>query len=216
MVEYLQGGIIRGTKEQRGKTLAPNIGGWKLLGRTRLTSSGDNVTVSNLPNKRYYMVLANTLTSVSDPVFQVGSSTIDTGNNYADRSSTDGGADSTSTTRANIPIGNTTTNQFETIYISNLQNKEKLFICSNVAQNTAGAGNAPSRREEVGKWANTTDSIGIIRTFKSSGTFDIGSELVVLGWDENDTHSSNFWEPLADVTLGSDGDNHVISFVWKV
>jgi len=40
----------------------------------------------------------------------------------------------------------------------------------------------------------------------SAGSYNTGSEVVVLGWDPADTHTTNFWEELASVELGSAGD----------
>jgi len=66
---------------------------------------------------------------------------------------------------------------------------------------TAGAGNAPSRIEIVSKWANTSNAINRIQT---EGTMtDSNSEMVVLGWDPADTHTSNFWEELASANATS-------------
>jgi hypothetical protein len=57
----------------------------------------------------------------------------------------------------------------------------------------------------VGKWANTSNPIDDSLNFKRSikWRFCTGSEVVVLGWDPADTHTSNFWEELASVELGS-------------
>ena len=40
-----------------------------------------------------------------------------------------------------------------------------------------------------------------------SGDLDTGSELVVLGWDPADTHTSNFWEQIGDVTAAGGVDS---------
>jgi hypothetical protein len=73
-----------------------------------------------------------------------------------------------------------------------------------VQQQTAGAGNAPKRLEMVAKWANTSNPIDTIQSYNAeTGSFDTNSEIVVLGWDPADTHTTNFWEELASVELGS-------------
>jgi hypothetical protein len=56
----------------------------------------------------------------------------------------------------------------------------------------------------VSKWANTTNAVNeVIARNAGGGDFTTGSEVVVLGWDESDTHTTNFWEELASVELGS-------------
>ena len=62
MVEWLAGNRIRGTNAERTSTTGFNsipavAGGWVELGRTTLGSAGDDITVSSLADKRYYMIL---------------------------------------------------------------------------------------------------------------------------------------------------------------
>jgi len=184
------------------------VGGWVELGRTTLGSAGDNITVSSLPDKRYYMVLAHTLASTSSQSqVQMGNTTIDTGSNYSGRWSNSGGADGTQVSQSDISISDTnSTTAFEMGYISNLSGKEKLGQFWNILQNTAGSSTSPSRTESVGKWANTSNPLDIVNWFnRNANSYNTNSELVVLGWDPADTHTSNFWEELASVELGSAG-----------
>jgi len=185
---------------------AGGIGGWVELGRTTLGSAGDNITVSSLPDKRYYMVLAHTLASTSSQSqVQMGNTTIDTGSNYSGRFSNSGGADGTQVSQSDISISDSnSTTAFEMGYISNLSGKEKLGQFWNILQNTAGSSTSPSRTESVGKWTNTSNPLDIINWFnRDANSYNTNSELVVLGWDPADTHTSNFWEELASVELGS-------------
>jgi len=185
------------------------VGGWVELGRTTLGSAGDNITVSSLPDKRYYMVLAHTLASTSSQSqVQMGNTTIDTGSNYSGRWSNSGGADGTQVSQSDISISDTnSTTAFEMGYISNLSGKEKLGQFWNILQNTAGSSTSPSRTESVGKWANTSNPLDIVNWFnRNANSYNTNSELVVLGWDPADTHTSNFWEELASVELGGAAD----------
>ena len=188
------------------------VGGWVELARTTLGSAGDDITVSSLPDKRYYMILSNSIpTGNVDFAWRTGNGSVDTGNNYASRSSSDGGAEVTvaSTNRIRAGLGGTiSTPQFHMGFWSNLSSKEKLFIGHSMGQNAAGAGTAPTRRENVGKWTSTSNPLDTLTaTNAGSGSHNTGSEMVVLGWDPADTHTSNFWEELASVELGSAGDN---------
>lgn len=181
------------------------IGGWVELGRTTLGSAGDTIDVSGLANKRYYMLLTSAIASGN---MQLANCQLngDSSSNYAWRISTNGGADSTATSTVGLITGTaqTTTPQLAVSYLANLASLEKLCMSHGVGQNTAGSSNAPVRRESVGKWAVTSSSINRInQTNDGTGSYDTGSELIVLGWDPSDVHTTNFWEELASVTLGS-------------
>ncbi len=187
------------------------VGGWVELGRTTLGSASNTITVSSLADKRYLMVL-NSMTGNSVSYGSVVNRfNSDTGSNYAERRSNDGAADGTGVSQGYVNEtygGMGTTPCFGVGYISNLSSKEKLFISHYNAQKTAGAANAPERWETVGKWANTSNSIDeIIKTSTSTPTYNTGSEVVVLGWDPADTHTTNFWEELASVELGAAADS---------
>jgi hypothetical protein len=179
------------------------IGGWTELGRTTLGTSGSTIDVTSIPDKRYYMVLRNILTAGADVREQFNS---DTGSNYTRRYSANGGTDVTSVNDTLIGLNYSAGDKLIVDYISNLSSKEKLVLSFSSEEGTAGSGNAPNRMEVVGKWANTSDPISEISTVLSGSSYDIGSEVVVLGWDDLDTHTSNFWEELASVELGSASD----------
>ena len=176
------------------------VGGWVELGRTTLGSAGDNINVASLADKRYYMVLTSELGSGAIyPQLRVNN---DSGSNYASRRSANGGADSPLTSRTYIYEGGAaaTTTNFGVTYISNLSAKEKLSTRHVAFQGTAGAANPPAREENVGKWTNTSTVINRLEEINgAAGDYDTGSEVVVLGWDESDTHTTNFWEELASV-----------------
>jgi len=185
------------------------IGGWVELGRTTLGSAGDSITVGSLANKRYYMVLSN--------LFATGGNingryvlNADTGANYATRISTDGGADATVTSGNNdLFVSPAAANPiFSVGYFSNYSTKEKLAITHSCLRSTAGAGTAPSRAEHAGKHAQTTNPITSIEAYNgSTGDFNTGSEVVVLGYDPADTHTTNFWEELASVNASGSSTN---------
>ncbi len=183
------------------------VGGWVELGRTTLGSAGGNITVSSLPNKRYYMLLGNVLTTGGDvnTLIRTGNGSIDSGTNYNWRYSLNGGADGTHGSGATYMFNNQqleTNPEFIVYHVANYTTKEKLGIGHCVKQKTAGAGTAPNRLEHYGKWANTSNSIDTFNFSTSeSGSFNTGSEVVVLGYDPSDTHTTNFWEELATADL---------------
>ena len=202
-IEWLAGNRIIGTTAERPNFGLPSgsVGGWVELGR----STGTLPDISSIPDKRYYMLLNNgrSWTSGSNSSFRFNS---DTGTNYTFRDSRNGAADYTETSSARTLdyIGTGSENElFGVSYISNLAAKEKLLVSSSVVQKTAGAGTAPSRDEVVSKWSNTSAAINRITATSTAGA---ASEYVILGWDPADTHTTNFWEELASVELGTSGD----------
>ena len=196
MVNYLDSRRIMGTTAERSSIpITATAGGWVELGRS---SGAQRLDVSSLANKRYYMILTH------KPSGSAGLGNYlngDTGSNYASRYSSGGGADTTGTGQtalfgAGIYFGDY--NEFMVSYIANYSSKEKLAMMHLVGGNTTGAGNAPQRFEDVSKWANTSNAINRIQT--QGIMTDANSEMVVLGYDPADTHSTNFWEELADVS----------------
>ena len=208
-VTYHAGRRIQGTQADFDGTPAVS-GGWKEVGRTTLGSAGDTIDVTSLPDKRYYMVLTDIIASGTVGIrHRLGNSSIDTGSNYAIRSSYNGGADGSWASQDYMygSAGSTSVGMFNIEYIANKSDKEKLQQNWNLVNSATGAGTAPNRSENVGKWANTSNVIDTLRQYNAlGGDFNTGSEVVVLGWDPADTHTTNFWEELASVELGSAGD----------
>ena len=201
-----------GNSLQTAQATGGAVGGWVELGRTTLGSSGDSIDVTSLDDKRYYWVLSD-LQQVTGDIGAYLRNNGDTGNNYANRASANGGSDQTFTTTSPFAYlgasGSTGYghNLFMSTYVSNLATKEKLYLSNYVGRNTAGAGTAPSRGECTIKHAQTTNPISQFNMDNvSAGSYNTGSEMVVLGWDPADTHTTNFWEELASVTTGSAGD----------
>jgi len=194
-------GLSSGLQTRQASAGGGGIGGWVELGRTTLTGANANITVSSLANKRYLMVLSNKVgsSSANFDYYRFGNGSLDTGANYAYRYSSNGGADSTtvSTTDAWTGAGSSTTPTFNVAYIANYSTKEKLIMNQFCGQSTAGAGTAPVRAEQVSKWANTSNVIDTVSfSTLAAPTFDTGSEVVVLGYDPADTHTTNFWTEL--------------------
>jgi len=184
------------------------VGGWKELARTTLGSGSSTINVASLPNKRYYQILYNSLgqSASSDPNWTFNA---DTGSNYADRQSLAGGSDTTGVNQSNIFAGSQPGGDhpaFSVNYLANLSSKEKLWLSWYQAPTQDGAGEAPTRTEIVGKWTNTSDSFDEI-TLTSAATLTTGGEVVVLGWDPADTHTTNFWEELASENASGSSTN---------
>ena len=208
MVEWLAGNRIRGTSAEKPVLglQSPSVGGWVELGRATAGSSDSSLNVSSLPDKEYYMFLTSDYghSTAQARLLRYNS---DAGGNYNRRyrtyyGSTSAENNSTGHTADNGFNANNTYPQFNVHYMSNKLNKEKLHMSQGVARGSTGAGSSPERTSWSGKWTGTSvvDKIDYIQ---NAGTHVAGSELVVLGWDEDDTHTTNFWEELASAELSS-------------
>ncbi len=210
---------VLGAGEEVNNGIGTQVGGWVEVGRTKLTSNSETIRVGNLPNKRYYMVLTNPIQDGTNTIGVETRFNDDGGSNYAGRRSTDGASDTTHTSQTNIlglSFGTTVPHSFVVDYISNLEDKEKLMISHHVVSGVEGAGTEPNRSEIVGKWANTTDEItSITKQEGGSGYYASGSEMIVLGYDESDTHSDNFWEEIGYTELTNDNQVIEVTFPAK-
>ena len=206
-IEWLAGNRLRGTTAERPNASLPSgsVGGWVEVGRTTLGSSGDDIDVTSLPDKRYYHVLINPIPtgSINSNLHLNGSSS-----GYAQRHNVNGSGETALSNRTYWDVAGSETNPFfSSMYVANLSGKEKLAIQHSVEVTTSGAGTAPERAEYAQKWV-TSDVINRMNLNNlGTGSFDTGSEVVVLGWDPGDSHTTNFWEELASVELSSASDD---------
>tara|TARA_R110002110_G_C13340956_1_gene707678 strand:+ start:752 stop:1246 length:495 start_codon:yes stop_codon:yes gene_type:complete len=119
---------------------------------------------------------------------RLGNTTLDTGSNYSERTSEDGGAEVTTTSqnefKYSVTDGSGAVNYlgYFNIYIINDATEEKLIISQVVTNVSAGASQAPRRLETVGKWDNTSNQIDIISLYRTADTLTSGN-LTVFGTD---------------------------------
>ncbi len=219
-IKYLSGKRLQGTAAERTalNITSPPATSWKELARASLSGAGDTITTSTFTPKDNMKVLTFGLASGNiEASLQVGNGSIDTGSNYSVRWQVNG-TEGTGTSKTSIDTNHTATgNEFITYDISNVANQEKLVIADLVDSNSAGAGNVPNRVEHVGKWANTSNQINIVQAKNvGGGSFDTGSEIVVLGYDNDEADSgTNFWQELGSTELTGAGDDVTVSFTAK-
>ena len=209
-IKYLDSKRLEGVAgDLTSPSLTSGTGGWKEVGRTTLGSANANILVDSLPDKRYYMILyadKGQASTGADVNIRLNG---DANANYSYARCGNGGSNNTDINTASsygIWAGNAVqTPIFGVFYLANKSDKTKLWQGHSVTQHTAGANNDPERSELVTKWANTSS---VVSSITANGTSNLasGSEVVVLGWDDSDTHTTNFWEELASVQLGSAGD----------
>ena len=206
MVEYLDGGRIQGSSTL---TVPPAKTSWKELDRVTLGSTGDTLDTSTFTAKDNIMFQFHILRpSSGDQNIRIRFNG-DSGSNYSERYSLNGGTDATATSQANIALHSGVVNEnFGCFTFVNTASKEKLCIGHVTGSNADGAGNAPSSREQIFKWANTSDQVTRIEIVNTStGDFEAGSELVVLGCDNDEADGGTpYWERLADFTQTTAGD----------
>ena len=154
-----------------------------------LGSSGDDLDITDLDARKFNSFMVHWFSTTSTTT---ASLTLDdtAGNDYAYRYNTNGGTDSTSTSQANVQLGlggvPSGNQNFDVVYMINIDSEEKLGIDFNITSGTAGAGTAPSRRETTFKKDTTTDTGQFTRVDLNNadaGDFNTDSNLSVIGTD---------------------------------
>jgi hypothetical protein len=158
---------------------------WGKLGTTTLTTTSDDVTVSDIADNKFHFVISHYLPSGNiKPRYRFNS---DTGNNYNWRYSGDGASDGTFTSQDGIQTDSIAGNNFahfDVAYIINISSEEKLMINHALKHDGDGATNYVKIIDTVGKWVNTSSVISTI-TGHNTGTGDFVSDsnVSVLGTD---------------------------------
>ena len=195
-------GVKSGNSGSGDGTVVLTIDDISFWNNTTYVAVGDNIDVSSLADKRYLQVLGCGIGSGN--VALITRFNDDDDDNYNNRYSNNGGTGTNSGANDRIFTNGTGSSpqEFSVFHIANKSDREKLMISHNVNNATTGAGNPPQRRSTVAKWVNTSSVISSVNVFNSdSGNYDNGSEVVVLGYDPDDTHTTNFWEELANIEL---------------
>jgi len=154
---------------------------WKVNGTPNtLSSAADDIDITDLTAFKFNVILSDVI-----PTGQIDINVTlnDTGGtNYARRQSFNGAADGTSVSDPNNPMStNVTVPQFDVQYLVSISGEEKLVIRNQMRQGPTGAANVPDRLEQVWKFAPTGDVTRIDYNNPDSGSFDIDSNLSVLG-----------------------------------
>jgi hypothetical protein len=155
---------------------------WEELGRTTLGSAGDTITVSSLPNRKYIKILYSIIPTGGVDTYITFNN--DGSANYSQNTSATFAAPIavTSATAISIDSGVPSTYFKGVGDVVNISTINKLLHAVTVQTSTAGAATAPTSLEIMGKWVNTSDSISRIDLVNTgAGSFNTGSELVVLG-----------------------------------
>ena len=233
MVNYLSGNIIEGSS---ALTETPPQTSWKELARATAGSGGSgSLTTSAFTVKDNLMILYNC--AGADPRLRVGTGgTIDdtgtdgTDGKYCQRSNEYFGANDNNPTSfdhrnyASINGGAAMANNesiFGTIIIANKDGVPKLMQHESVDNAPNLGDDTPTGSyERAMKWQNN-GQINIVRMY-STGTMQEGSEIIVLGCDNDETETTganaspthtdtNFWQQLEPTVTLSATSNSIES-----
>lgn len=146
--------------------------------------SGGDITSNTFTAKKYLWVQWWTVNdaTVGQSAFEFNA---DTGANYADRYSRNGGADATDPSNTHILIDSASTASkltFGNMFIINASAREKLAIINHMDYGASGSGTSPNREENVGKWTNTASQITSIKISRSAGNMSAG-QMKIWGSD---------------------------------
>ena len=213
---YLAGKRIQGSSSA---SISGNYTGWKEFSRHTLSSSADLIRVSDLPQSRYFMVLAHIIPASTSALVSHIRLDGEGGSAYGERVTSYQGTEVAGngnrffTTHSDKTIDNGG-GRFITMFMTNPRTKDKRHIGRCTESNTTGTStDSLVMISGVGRtfagaqsFSNTwSQSIDIVDD--EAGQFGSGSELVVLQYDESQTDTSGqFWEQLADVELSSAGN----------
>jgi hypothetical protein len=160
---------------------------WEEIGRTTLAVAGNSISVASLVGKKYLWVKIAVAATGGTVDVSIRFNN-DSAASYSARTSTNGGADSTSVSQTNINLTGASAYTLSTFdgFITNVAAVEKNMLGMRGGNfSGAGAATAPDRAEIAGKWANTAAQITRVDILNLVGTgnFAIGSEVIILGHD---------------------------------
>lgn len=152
---------------------------WQEAGRTTLGSAGDSISVTGLEHFKFLWIIFRTTTTGT--VRHTINFNNDTANNYAQDRFNDQTGEATEIGFLAFDNNTSRPYHFGEYVTSNETSEEKVGV-GTIAGVVAGAANAPSNIAISGKWANTSDAITRVDLNNtSSGDYEAGSELLVLG-----------------------------------
>ena len=153
---------------------------WEELGR-HAVSSGDTLSVTGLPIRKYLMIKAVGIPSGSIN-FRLRFNN-DSGANYSTRYSINNGVDTGDLSSSHGLVSDTGAFPIDATYeILNIAGQVKMLKGAAIRSTNTSSGTSPERMDIYTKWVNTTDAITRIDLLNlSTGDFAAGSELIVLG-----------------------------------
>jgi hypothetical protein len=212
MVEWLAGNRIRGTSaEKPANNVVPSggVGGWKEIDR----GTGATLDLTSVPYADYYMILLDAGWGGANAGINLIINGDTTSGHYPRNYSYNFGNQANPTTESNVTYDTmgggtwTGTGWFGVTYIANLaseQSPAKYDMVYN--RGGMGAGNKPSYLNGGFCWANTATANRFnFSNQNGSGSLTSDSQVVILGYNPTDTHTTNFWEEIGSTDTLTNG-----------
>ena len=214
MVEYLSGNRIQGSTYTQN--VAAKNTSWKQVGRSVVGSGGaTSLSCTFTPKDRHMVLFFREGVSGGtggNGKWQVGSSgSIDAGSNYAERYSHYGNDDTAQNGQTGFGQWDTGTHErFDVLEFTNKSGEETTIYGHCAVNNDSGTSSDPFRVEFVGKWTGT-GQVNIIK-WQNTNTMVEGSEMIVLGMDNDDDGSTgtNFWQELKNFNKDDGNGSQII------
>ena len=145
---------------------------WEELASVEGDNTSATLSTGTFTSKKYLWIQGYGAVASGSANIQlrVGNTTLDSGSNYSFRYNDDGGTDGTGTSQTALVQHQLTGNGYFNCFIVNNASNEKLGISHHIFESASGAGTAPQRQEQVGKWANTSNQIDIVGMVEGSGS----------------------------------------------
>ncbi len=180
-----------------------------------LSGTADSLEITDLTAHKFNMFMMHCFPNGSDTIEPRFSLTDNSGTGHATRSSKNGAADVTNESLSiwNSSITDAADDNFNINYFCNINAEEKLAIIFGVVTNGSGAGNAPQRREVVGKYndgSSNSQVTAIYNIEQAPSTFKTtGSNLTALTGDETETARA-----VQDGTIFEETDTNK-AYIWS-
>ena len=173
---------------------------YEILAQTELGGTSDTIECS-FTAKQNLLLLCDVFGADTNNRFNFNDDFSAVENNYNRRYSANYGA-----TTSNINQDKFATNYdmnpcFNYLFISNADGAEKLLNGGTCETNQVTGNTAPFCMQYVGKWVKTEQINKVTATNTGSGSYAAGSELIVMGYDNDGSGGSTGWEELLIKTV---------------
>ena len=159
---------------------------WAKLDTNTLSATSTSVSTTTYTTKKFQQILFHSLGFTSNATDNGGIQfNGDTSSVYATRRQVDGGSDFTITSDSSLNSHDQGPGKFQVNYVCNISGEEKLSIGFINFPPATGAGSAPRRHEQVGKYVPSPDADITSNSHISESVqeYPVGTNLTTIGTD---------------------------------